>query len=184
MSCLSDIDLATLHQLRLNERVHYKLSWWNRPSVVQQRREREQQQQPKAKVQADHRRMCGNRSVNESAKDIKNQCDEHIKNDPNGMQSRFSNESVHKSVDTLGAEPKKGLDRCNTNRNVKTTASGSCDTNACDSNSRQSMSTKCDSNSTKMCHRSVDESVVNESAISVEDDHLPYLRRRRSGTWP
>lgn len=30
MACLSDIDLATLHRLRLNERVHYKLSWWNR----------------------------------------------------------------------------------------------------------------------------------------------------------
>lgn len=30
MSCLSDIDLATLHRTRLEERVHYKLSWWTR----------------------------------------------------------------------------------------------------------------------------------------------------------
>lgn len=27
LSCLSDVDLATLHRTRLNERVHYKLSW-------------------------------------------------------------------------------------------------------------------------------------------------------------
>lgn len=30
MACLSDIDLATLHRSRLEERVHYKLSSWNR----------------------------------------------------------------------------------------------------------------------------------------------------------
>lgn len=28
MACLSDIDLATLHKTRLEERVNYKLSWW------------------------------------------------------------------------------------------------------------------------------------------------------------
>lgn len=27
---MSDIDLATLHKTRLEERVHYKLSWWAR----------------------------------------------------------------------------------------------------------------------------------------------------------
>lgn len=30
MSCMSDVDLATLHRNRLEERVHYKLSWWAR----------------------------------------------------------------------------------------------------------------------------------------------------------
>lgn len=30
MSCMSDVDLATLHKTRLEERVHYKLSWWAR----------------------------------------------------------------------------------------------------------------------------------------------------------
>lgn len=30
MACLSDVDLATLHRNRLEERVHYKLSWWAR----------------------------------------------------------------------------------------------------------------------------------------------------------
>lgn len=30
MSYFSDIDLATLHRLRLNERINYKLSWFNR----------------------------------------------------------------------------------------------------------------------------------------------------------
>lgn len=30
MSCKSDVDLATLHKTRLEERVHYKLSWWAR----------------------------------------------------------------------------------------------------------------------------------------------------------
>lgn len=28
MSCLSDIDLATLHKTRLEEKIQYKLSWW------------------------------------------------------------------------------------------------------------------------------------------------------------
>lgn len=27
---MSDVDLATLHKSRLEERVHYKLSWWAR----------------------------------------------------------------------------------------------------------------------------------------------------------
>lgn len=30
MACMSDIDLATLHKSRLEERVNYKLSWWAR----------------------------------------------------------------------------------------------------------------------------------------------------------
>lgn len=33
MACVSDIDLATLHRNRLEERVHYKLSWWARRMI-------------------------------------------------------------------------------------------------------------------------------------------------------
>lgn len=34
MACVSDIDLATLHRNRLEERVHYKLSWWARRIIT------------------------------------------------------------------------------------------------------------------------------------------------------
>lgn len=33
MACVSDIDLATLHRNRLEERVQYKLSWWARRMI-------------------------------------------------------------------------------------------------------------------------------------------------------
>lgn len=67
MSCLSDIDLATLHQLRLNERVQYKLSWRNRQTDVQLHRNvehQQRQQQPKTKVQVDQRRSYSDRKAN------------------------------------------------------------------------------------------------------------------------
>lgn len=40
MACVSDIDLATLHRNRLEERVHYKLSWWARRMISNTLRER------------------------------------------------------------------------------------------------------------------------------------------------
>lgn len=40
MYCLSDIDLPTLHKTRLEERVHYKLSWWTR-RLLNEKKERQ-----------------------------------------------------------------------------------------------------------------------------------------------
>lgn len=189
MSCLSDIDLATLHQSRLNERVHYKLSWWNRPSVVQQCRNYDQlqppllpsQQQPKTKVQVDQRRTYGNRKSNKTGTDNKDRCVEHMKN---GAQSELlSHQSQCKSVNSIDLKHEKvSHQSCIPigTTSVKTTASESCD--MIDGKIRkQPTINKFDCNANKLCCDGV---AGNESAISLNDDHFPILRRRRSGTWP
>lgn len=189
MSCLSDIDLATLHQLRLNERVDYKLSWWNRPTVVGQQRRNHEQQQPKAKVQADQRRTYGNRKANKMARDSKNQCVEHVKNDANGMHDEFPNASAHqsrcKNGKPIDTKCKDLSARCfdESGTSVKMTATGSCDNNGCATKVRHPTTAQFDCNANKLCYESVND-VVNESGITIDDDHFPILRRRRSGTWP
>lgn len=184
MSCLSDIDLATLHQLRLNERVHYKLSWWNRPSIVQQRRKHEQQQQhqqqpqPKAKVQAEQRRTYGNRKTNKITNGNKNQCVEHVKN---GSHLKFSaHQSRCESINSINAKSDKVFHQnCDGNAtNVKCIAPESCGMS--ESEIRNPTTAKGDYNPNKLCCNGV----ANKSAISIDDDHFAILRRRRSGTWP
>lgn len=195
MSCLSDIDLATLHQSRLNERVHYKLSCWNRPSVDQQRRNHEQlqpirpplplpppqQQQPKAKVQADQRRTYGNRKTNKMVADNKDRCIEHTKN---GAQSELlAHQSQRNSINSIDLKHEKVSHRScipNGTTSVKTTASESCD--MIDGKiGKQPTINKFDCNANKLYCDGV---AGNESAIPLNDDHFPILRRRRSGTWP
>lgn len=185
MSCLSDIDLATLHQLRLNERVDYKLSWLNRPSVVQRSRDceqQQQQQQPKTKVQADQRRTVGNRKTNKTAKDGRNQCVEHVKNDANGTHRTFPKSSGHQSrrqcINSIDTNSKnvcvRSYDEC---------GAGSCDIISCKSKIAHRTIRQYDSNANKLCCKSIN-GVVNERPITIDDDHFPILRRRRSGTWP
>lgn len=184
MSCLSDIDLATLHQLRLNERVDYKLSWLNRPSVVQRPRDYEQQHQQKQQqqlntnVQANQRCTVGNRKTNKTTKVEQNQCVEHVKNDANEMHRNFPKSSGHQSrrqcINAIDTKSKNVFDDG---------ATGSCDSLSCDSKLANQTNRQFDSNANKLRCKSIN-GVANERPNTINDDHFPILRRRRSGTWP
>lgn len=68
---MSDVDLATLHRNRLEERVHYKLSWWAR------------------------------RLMNDRQKQLKNNRNSHIMNNGNDCHSRASNTETTTSSQRL-----------------------------------------------------------------------------------
>lgn len=74
MSYFSDIDLATLHRTRLNERIQYKLSWFNRrqkyyipPTTKQTYKHRDNQKSIKTYANqqfgADHKKSCKTNAV-------------------------------------------------------------------------------------------------------------------------
>lgn len=74
MSYFSDIDLATLHRTRLNERIQYKLSWFNRrqkyyipPTTKQTYKHRDNQKSIKSyanqQFDTDHKKSCKTNAV-------------------------------------------------------------------------------------------------------------------------
>lgn len=168
MSCLSDIDLATLHQSRLNERVRYKLSEWNRPRVVQLRRNCEQhqyqppsqsaQQQPKTNVQADQRRALGNRKT--ATKLVNDSKIDAVESTTTDGQNGFSVIDRQRKCINVQKSVRHQNQMC-----VPNTASERCDMIV--------------SNANELTRKVV----VNDEANTIADDRFP-LRRRRSGTWP
>lgn len=96
MSYFSDIDLATLHQSRLNERIQYKLSWFNRrqkyyiPAPVNQRNNQKTsiKNQPSYKFSMDSKKPC--KSINGTSLISEKKPLNNLNNNNNNNENNFA----------------------------------------------------------------------------------------------
>lgn len=136
MSCLSDIDLATLHRTRLEERVHYKLSWWTRRLTDKQ---------------------------------TNNYCRQSQLNNLN----RSTNVTIISQIETQ---------RIENSVVTATTVSDRSRIPAVDESNGGQTNGHCNGHRLDRFKGLLNS--VDDNDTSIEVDHFPTLRRRRSGTWP
>lgn len=120
MSYFSDIDLATLHRSRLNERIQYKLSWFNRrqkyciPATVNQTA----YNQKPIKTTTNHRfdvepKRTTNGAANGAIIREKNSLRPHINNTRKLSANRFGNSaSISKNTSTSSTIGSFAPDHC------------------------------------------------------------------------
>lgn len=165
MSCLSDIDLATLHRTRLEERVHYKLSWWTRRLTDKQTNNYCRQSQINNL----------NRTTNVTTIISKIESSECIENSVttatttatvNGGCSHANGLSNSAKIDDLSnrLRAEQFNDQCNDN-----------------GYHQQHHRHRLRTDRLNDYHATTaDDNAIN----NIDIDHFPILRRRRSGTWP
>lgn len=165
MSCLSDIDLATLHRTRLEERVHYKLSWWTRRLTDKQTNNYCRQSQINNL----------NRTTNVTTIISKIESSECIENSVmtatttatlNGGYPCANDLSNSEKIDDLSnrLRAEQFNDHCNGN----------------DYHHQRHRHRHRSDRSNDYHATTTDDNAIN----NIDIDHFPILRRRRSGTWP
>lgn len=167
MSCLSDIDLATLHRTRLEERVHYKLSWWTRRLTDKQTNNYCRQSQINNL----------NRTTNVTTIISKIESSECIeKSVLTATTTTATVNGGYSSVNDLNNSENK-IDNLS-NRIREEQFNNHCNGNGYhQQRHRQRHHTD---RSNDFHATTTDDNAINNSDI----DHFPILRRRRSGTWP
>lgn len=174
MSCLSDIDLATLHRTRLEERVHYKLSWWTRRRTDKQTINNAVHQSQQIKNL--------NRTTNVTiiSQQIESEC--------------IENRQV---VTATRIDRIDGVD-ATTTRNTHTIGMDATNGNGCIDDEHSNCGSRQKQhqidherhlNRLSYMTATVDDCIVNgrhdlSNNNDIDIDHFPILRRRRSGTWP
>ncbi|XP_058466884.1 NAD kinase-like isoform X1 [Malaya genurostris] len=187
MAYLSDVDLATLHRSRLEERVHYKLSSWHRSATVDV---------SKASAQSKPTRIASTNSVGTSSlSSSSGTMDDIINNNKlepvylagtrteQHQQQRISVGTCNVNTSVLLDEARKVTsNRRNATgwhqSNVHVIKRRSRNSNSCSSTGTSASSNGTAGNSYKHVEWS-DEDYLNDDGYFSSE-----TRRRRSGTWP
>ncbi|XP_055619699.1 NAD kinase-like isoform X1 [Toxorhynchites rutilus septentrionalis] len=193
MAYLSDVDLATLHRSRLEERVHYKLSsWWQRSATVDGPPPKQIQSQhgtngiaPSAQKSSDHWPSC---SANMD--DIINNNDRELAPSIRRVQQlkKISTSTCEKNTSArlegsrqVSTNHRAGAGRHHSNVHVikqRNRSSNSCSSSSCTSVGSSGSSNATATSSYKHVEWSDDDYLNDDGYFSSE------TRRRRSGTWP
>lgn len=190
MAYLSDVDLATLHRSRLEERVHYKLSsWWHRSATLDSSTGQSQSQYKNVSGTPSAQTSPGTRANHSrNMDDVINNNEQELACSPKRVQQLKKLDNGSSEVNTSArveessrVKSSHGAVAGRHQSNVHVIKRRSRNSNSCSSSSAGSGS-------------SAGIGVANSSYKHVEwsdDDYLnddgyfsSETRRRRSGTWP
>lgn len=194
MAYLSDVDLATLHRSRLEERVHYKLSsWWQRSATVGGVPKQIQTQHvvvngtaPSGQISTNHRSSCSanmddiiNNNEHELAPSVRRV--QQLKKMPSSTCEKNTIARLEGSRQVVPSNHRAGAGRHQSNVHVikqRNRSSNSCSSSSCASTGTSASSSSAASNSYKHVEWIDDDYLNDDGYFSSE------TRRRRSGTWP
>lgn len=176
MSYFSDIDLATLHRSRLNERIQYKLSWFNRRQKynipVAANREKHSRSNVNEKMRTGAKKAHGPplNSLSGNATTLKTIC-----------VNKTSTIDLNRTLKCDNSTERSANKISEMSNNVQTASSPLADPDSIDSN-RDTI--KCLSGDAIERNAIVTNSAQCALSVDQAEEALTVPHRKRSGTWP